>query len=61
MYDEPTERERAGTLRTFDPSPGQIGDANQKWEVRKLIGKEFGDGVLHYLVVMPNTRTLLRS
>lgn len=25
-------------------------DANQEWEVRKAIGKEYVDGMLHYLV-----------
>lgn len=25
-------------------------DANQDWEVRRIIGKEDVDGVLHYLV-----------
>lgn len=27
-----------------------IDDAGQEWEVRKIIGKEYVNGVLHYLV-----------
>jgi hypothetical protein len=34
------------TAATLSP----IHDANQEWEVRKIIGKEYVDGVLHYLV-----------
>jgi hypothetical protein len=30
--------------------PDVIDDANQDWEVRKIIGREHVDGVLHYLV-----------
>lgn len=31
-------------------SPEEMDDANQEWEVRKIIGKEYVEGVLHYLV-----------
>ena len=32
------------------PKPSLIHDANREWEVRKIIGKEYVDGMLHYLV-----------
>jgi hypothetical protein len=30
------------------PKPSQIHDASREWEVRKIIGKEYVDGMLHY-------------
>lgn len=56
------ERERASTSRVLPAmlesaspgkpklSPEEMDDVNQEWEVRKIIGKEYVDGVLHYLV-----------
>jgi len=45
------------TPGAFEPAPppepqlaAQVIDANQDWEVRRIIGKEDIDGVLHYLV-----------
>jgi hypothetical protein len=32
------------------PKLSPIHDANHEWEVRKVIGKEYVDGVLNYLV-----------
>jgi hypothetical protein len=36
-------------------SDERIVDAGQQWDVRKIIGKEYIDGVLHYLVVWCDT------
>ncbi|KIM92563.1 hypothetical protein OIDMADRAFT_62450 [Oidiodendron maius Zn] len=37
-------------LGRLQSSSGEIEDVDQEWEVRKVIGKEYVDGVPHYLV-----------
>ena len=39
----------SASLTESQPCPKVI-DANRDWKVRKTIGKEYVDGVLHYLV-----------
>jgi hypothetical protein len=39
----------SGSPRESQPSP-ELADSSQDWEVREVIGKEYVDGVLHYMV-----------
>jgi hypothetical protein len=39
-----------GSASPTAPKLSPIHDTDEEWEVRKIIGKEYVDGVLHYLV-----------